>query len=81
MDRNRMYQLLVLLLIVLTIFIVGAANVGGYKTYEMSVVNHDGVPYVIVMDTRTSQVRVHEISFKETIQVFSGEERILKNWR
>jgi hypothetical protein len=81
MNHNRMYQLSVLLLIVLTIFVVGATNVGGNKTYEMSVVSYDGVPYVVVMDTRTSQVRVHEISFKETIQVFSGEERILKNWR
>jgi hypothetical protein len=81
MNNNRMYQLFVLLLILLTIFVVGATNVGGNKTYEMSVVNYDGVPYVVVMDTRTSQVRVHEISFKETIQVFSGEERILKNWR
>ena len=60
---------------------MGATNVGGNKTYEMSVVNYDGVPYVVVMDTRTSQVRVQEISFKETIQVFNGEERILKNWR
>jgi hypothetical protein len=81
MNNNRMYQLFVLLLIVLTIFVVGATNVGGNKTYEMSVVNYDGVPYVVVMDTRTSQVRVQEISFKETIQVFNGEERILKNWR
>ena len=60
---------------------MGATNVGGNKTYEMSVVNYDGVPYVIVMDTRTSQVRVHEISFKETIQVFSGKERVLGDWR
>jgi hypothetical protein len=81
MNHNRMYQLSVLLLIVLTIFVVGATNVGGNKTYEMSVVSYDGVPYVVVMDTRTSQVRVHEISFKETIQVFSGEERMLKDWR
>ena len=81
MNNNRMYQLFVLLLIVLTIFVVGATNVGGNKTYEMSVVNYDGVPYVVVMDTRTSQVRVHEISFKETIQVFSGKERVLGDWR
>jgi hypothetical protein len=81
MNYNRIYKVLVFLFIALTIFIMGATNVGGNKTYEMSVVNYDGVPYVIVMDTRTSQVRVHEISFKETIQVFSGKERVLGDWR
>jgi hypothetical protein len=81
MNYNRIYKVLVFLFIALTIFIVGATNVGGNKTYEMSLVSYDGVPYVVVMDTRTSQVRVHEISFKETIQVFSGKERVLGDWR
>jgi len=82
MNLNRMYKVLAFLLIIaLTIFVAGATHIGGSTTYEMSVVNYNGVPYVIVMDTRTSEVRVQKISFEETIQVFSGEERVLRNWR
>jgi len=82
MNFNRMYKVLAFLFIIaLTIFVVGATHIGGSTTYEMSVVNYNGVPYVIVMDTRTSEVRVQKISFEETIQVFSGEERMLRNWR
>jgi hypothetical protein len=82
MNLNRMYKVLVLLFIIaLTIFVLGATNVGGNKTYEMSVVYYNGVPYAIVMDTQTSQIRVQKISFEETIQVFCNEERVLRNWR
>jgi hypothetical protein len=82
MNHNRMHKVLVFLFIIaLTIFAMGATHVGGSRNYEMSVVNYNGVPYVIVMDTRTSEVRVQKISFEETIQVFSGNERVLKDWR
>jgi len=82
MNLNRTYKVLAFLFIIaLTIFAAGATHIGGSTTYEMSVVNYNGVPYVIVMDTRTSEVRVQKISFEETIQVFSGEERVLRNWR
>jgi hypothetical protein len=82
MNLNRMYKVLAFLFIIaLTIFVAGATHVGGSRNYEMSVVNYNGVPYAIVMDTRTSQVRVQKISFEETIQVFSGNERVLKDWR
>jgi hypothetical protein len=80
--NNRMHKVLVFLFIIaLTIFVAGATHTGGSTTYEMSVVNYNGVPYAIVMDTRTSEVRVQKISFEETIQVFSGNERVLKDWR
>jgi hypothetical protein len=82
MNHNRMHKVLVFLFIIaLTIFVAGATHTGGSTTYEMSVVNYNGVPYAIVMDTRTSEVRVQKISFEETIQVFSGNERVLKDWR
>ncbi len=65
-------QLLLACGVLALLLTLGMKNIGGARTYELEVSEN----FIVVMDTRTSQVRVTRLQAK-TEQVFGDDERVI----
>ena len=71
---------IIVLMILLGIFACGMIQQASNTTYEMETIYTPSASYVVVMDTRTSMVRVKEVTQCDNERFFTEDEARLQRY-
>jgi len=72
--------ILIVLMILVSIFVMGMIQQAGSGTYQMVTANTSTATYIVVMDTRTSLVRIKEVPQCDDQRFFGEDEAQLQRY-